>query len=86
MKFLQEYTFVLKYKVGSKNKVTDALSQKVYILQTMSAQVIGFERLGDDYESCPDFGSIFHSLQGDQTTKSREYVLHDGYLFRSTHL
>jgi len=48
--------------------------------------VIGFERLIEDYESCPDFSFIFHSFQGDQLIRSKEYVLHNGYLFRGTRL
>ena len=39
VKFLQDYTFVLKYKAGVENKVVDALSQRVMILVTMSAEV-----------------------------------------------
>lgn len=86
MDYLQEYTFVFKHKVSSENKVADALSRKVYIMHTMSIQVMGFERLREDYGSCSDFDSIFHSLQGDQSTRTREFVIHDGYLFQSTRL
>ena len=54
--FLQVYTFVLKHKAGVENKVADALSRRVMILVVMSAEVIGFERLREKYDSCPDFG------------------------------
>lgn len=78
VEFLQEYRFVLKHKAGLENKVANALSQKVYILQTMSVQVTRFDGLKEYYESCPDFGSILPSLQGDQLIRSIEYVFHDG--------
>ena len=58
MKFLQNYTFVLKHKAGVENKV-DALSRRVMILVAMSAEVTEFERLREEYESCPDFGEIY---------------------------
>ena len=58
VEFLQDYTFVLKHKAGIENKVADALSQRVMTLVTMSAEVIGFERLREEYDSCPDFGKI----------------------------
>ena len=45
VEFLQDYTFVLIHKAVVENKVTDAFSRRVMILITMSAEVIGFERL-----------------------------------------
>ena len=59
MEFLQDYIFILKHKAGVKNKVADALSQRVMILVAMSVEVIGFERLREEYESCLDFGKIY---------------------------
>jgi len=58
--FLQDYTFVLKHNAGVENKVTDALSRRVMTLVTMSTEVIGFERLREKYDSCPDFEKIYH--------------------------
>jgi len=49
VEFLQDYTFVLKHKAGVENKVADALSRCVMILVAMSAEVIGFERLREEY-------------------------------------
>ena len=58
VEFLQDYTFVLKHKVKVENKVADALSQRIMILVAMSTEVTGFERLREEYESCPNFGKI----------------------------
>ena len=55
-----DYTFVLKHKAGVENKVADALSRRVMTLVTMSTEVIGFERLREEYDSCPDFEKICH--------------------------
>jgi len=60
VEFLQDYIFVLKHKAGFENKVVDALSRRVMTLVTMSTEVIGFERLREEYDSCPDFGKICH--------------------------
>jgi len=51
LEFLQNYTFVLKHNAGVENKVVDALNQHVIILVVMSAEVTGFERLKEEYES-----------------------------------
>ena len=47
---------MVKRKAGVENKAADALRRRVSLPSVMSVKVIGFERLKDDYESCPDFG------------------------------
>ena len=81
MEFLQDYTFVLKYKAGVENKVADTLSRCVMILITMSAEVIGFERL-KKYNSCPYFGKIYVILRDGSVREMNEFLLQDSYLFR----
>jgi len=44
--------------VRIENKVADVLSRRVIILVAMSEEVIGFEKLREEYESCPDFGEM----------------------------
>ena len=55
VEFLQTFSFVLRHKSGVENKVVDALSRRVTLLFVMSTKVIGFEKLQEEYESCPDF-------------------------------
>ena len=45
----------------------------------MSVKVIGFERLKDDYESCPDFGELYTSLSNIPRPILEDYTLQDGY-------
>lgn len=59
VKFLQEYIFVLKHKVGIKNMVADALSCKIVILHSMKIEVSGFKRLKEEYLTYPDFGEVY---------------------------
>jgi len=73
--FLQVYTFVLKYKVGVENRVSDALSQRVMILVVISAKVIGFERLREEYELCPDFREIYVTLRDGSVREMDEFLL-----------
>ncbi|KAF2304621.1 hypothetical protein GH714_035811 [Hevea brasiliensis] len=62
VEFLNEYSFVLKYRSGVENKAADALSHIAIVLHEMSANVIGFEKMKDDYDTCPDFGLIFQEV------------------------
>jgi len=55
-------------------------------LNTISTEVIGFDRLKDENKSCPDFSEVIQSLaQGPSSTHS-EYILQDGYLFKNNKL
>jgi len=52
------------------------------ILIAISAEVSGFERLREDYESCPDFREIYTTLWDRPAREMDEFLLHDKYLFR----
>ena len=52
----------------------------------MSVKVTGFERLKDDYESCPDFGELYTSLSNAPRPILDDYTLQDGYLFKANKL
>jgi len=68
------------------NKAADALSRHVMILVAMSAEVIGFERLREEYDSCPDFEEIYITLRDGSIGEVDDFLLQDGYLFRFSKL
>ena len=74
-------THLFSNKAGVENKVTDALSGRVMISVAMSAEVIGFERLREEYDSCTDFGKNYVTLR-DSIREMNHFLLQDGYLFR----
>ena len=59
---MHDYTFVFKHKTCVENKVVDVLSRHILILVTVSAKMIGFERLGEEYDLCPNVGEIYVTL------------------------
>jgi len=48
---------------GVENKVANALSHRVCFLKQLSAEVVGFERIKEEYKLCPDFGEIIVVLK-----------------------
>ena len=62
VEILNEYSFVINHRAGIENKVVDALSRLTITLHRMSAHVIGFDRLKDEYSTCPDFGIIYNEI------------------------
>jgi len=49
VEYIQSYTFVLKHKAGTENKVADALSRRSLLLNSVRAEVVGFEQIEEEY-------------------------------------
>ncbi|KAK8944242.1 hypothetical protein KSP39_PZI007782 [Platanthera zijinensis] len=81
--FLQGYMFNLKHLKGADNRVADALSRLTILLTSMEVHVDGFERIKDEYATCPDFQDFYLSAQDSFPTTISAYVINDGYLFRN---
>ena len=86
VEYIQAYTFILKHHAGTENKVADALSRRALLVNAVSTEVIGFERLKDEYATCPDFSEIFQALREGPSSDHSDYTLLDGYLFRENKL
>ncbi|PKU62236.1 putative mitochondrial protein [Dendrobium catenatum] len=86
VEFLQEYTYTIRHKAGSENKAADALSRRMMITRKMTADVIGFERLKEDYPDCPDFKETYSALTTGNERIIGDFMLEDGYLFKSQQL
>lgn len=71
IEFLQFYTFIVKHKKGTNNKVEDALSRRLLIVQEFKLQSIDLDDFKDMYEEntnfleaykvCTNFANHFHS-------------------------
>lgn len=65
---------VLKHRAGVENKATNALTQKIDLLYFMHVKVIGFERLKEEYQTCPDFRDIYTSLKSELQVSIHDYI------------
>jgi hypothetical protein len=45
----------MKHKCGVENTVVDVLGRQIMFLFMMIVQVTSFDRLKEEYESCPEF-------------------------------
>lgn len=63
VEYLQSFNFVLEHISGQANKVADALSSKVLLLQESTIQVLGFEHLRDLYQMDTDFREAYDACQ-----------------------
>ncbi|XP_059436337.1 uncharacterized protein LOC132169297 [Corylus avellana] len=77
--FVQQFSFTIKHKSGTLNKVADALSRKSSLLTTMSLEVIGFDLLKDSLSIDLFFGPIV----GEVSSGVRDdFGLYNGFLFK----
>ncbi|KAK0573343.1 hypothetical protein LWI29_006770 [Acer saccharum] len=81
--YLQQFTFVLKHKAGTSNRVADALSRRHNLLSTMALTVLGFDSFHAMLEVDPYFTAVLATLQ---TSAKSDYLLVEGFLFRGNQL
>ena len=86
VELLQEYTFVLKHKVGVENKPAAALSRIVNLIHSMNVEVTWFDRLRGDYPSCLDLRDLFAFLSNNPLQIIDKFILKDGYIFQGNEI
>ena len=82
VEFLNEYSFVINHRAGIENKAGDALSRLTITLHRMSAHVIGFDRLKDEYSACPDFGIIYDDVSNGNCHEYVDFLVENVYLLK----
>jgi len=50
MEFLEQFSYVIKYKNGKSNVVDDALSRRHTLFSKLGAQIFGFDHIPEMYE------------------------------------
>ena len=56
------------------------------LLNCVSAKVVEFEQLKEEYEFCPDFEKIYEAVKVGPSSEFSKYTLRDGYLFKENRL
>ena len=87
VEFLQSYTFVLKHRSGTSNRVADALSRRHLLLIEMQIEVVGFKELTNLYLEDLDFAEAWKACTVPVTldrTKWLDFIIQDGMLFKGS--
>ncbi|KAI3526019.1 hypothetical protein L1887_05170 [Cichorium endivia] len=83
MNFLEKFTFVVKHKSGTSNRVADALSRRSNLLVSMRLGVPGLDVLMEQLTVDPYFSVV---LQDVQSGRRSDFLVHDGFLFKGNQL
>eukprot|EP00253_Pinus_taeda_P016899 PITA_16899 len=89
VEYLQSFTFVLKHINRQVNKVADALSKRVSLLQESTIQVLGFEHLKDLYQTDANFKEAYEACQNPLLRNNSlwlDYNLQEELLFKGGQL
>lgn len=81
--YLEKFSFVLQRKVGSSNKIADALSRRHNLLTTLFCEIIGTDLLLEYYATDPFFYKVLHNLNDGE---SKYYLMVNSYLFKGNQL
>lgn len=58
MDYLQQFKFVIKHKLGTENRVIDALSSRPYLLVVSFINTLKFNHFKEQYITGVDFSNI----------------------------
>ncbi|KAK4845069.1 hypothetical protein QYF36_000459 [Acer negundo] len=81
--YLQQFTFVLKHKSGTSNRVADALSRQSTLLSTMTVSIPRFKSFRELLVEDPYFANVMTNLGA---AGHGVFLLVDGFLFRGNQL
>jgi hypothetical protein len=89
VEFMKNFTFVIKYIVGTANKVAGALSRRSLIVQESQVETLWFEHLKEMYKEDADFKEAYEAcknpLMGNKSPWT-EYLIQDGLFFKGIQL
>ena len=77
IELLQDYSYTLKRMSVVENEVADALNRQVCLIIQLSAEVVSFERIKEEYESCLDIEKIVYVLKEEAIPEIDGFLLQD---------
>ena len=79
VEFIKTFLYVIKYKQGKENIVTDVLSCRYVLLSTLDARFLGFEHIKELYKNDSDFANVYNACG---TLAFRKFNRLNMYLFQ----
>ena len=72
MEFIETFPYVIKYKQGEENIMTDALSRREALVSTLNAKLLEFEYVKGLYANDDDFASVYGACEIVERERERE--------------
>ena len=89
IEFMKNSTLFIKHISRNVDKVVDALSRRILILQEFQVKTLGFDHLKEMYHNDLDFGEAYEVCVNPMLrdrSQWAEYLIQDGFLFKGCQL
>ena len=63
MEFIETFPYVIKYKQGKENIMSDALSRRYALVSTLNAKLLRFEYVKELYANDNDFTRVYGACE-----------------------
>ncbi|KAA3477920.1 reverse transcriptase [Gossypium australe] len=83
IKYLESFSYVIKYKKGKENVVADALSRRYTLFTIIDSKLLGFHHIKELYANDVDFSNIYNACESGAFDK---FYRHEGFLFKESKL
>ena len=84
MEFIETFPYMIKYKKGKENVVTNALSRRYALLTTLDFKLLDFEFIKELYESDNDFSNMFITCANGAVFN--DFYVFEGFFFKKNRL
>ena len=79
VEFMESFPYVIKYKKGQVNVVTNALSKRYALISTLNKRLMVFKQVKDQYNNDSYFANVVSKCAKGAFDR---YFMHEGYLFK----
>ena len=86
VKFIETFSYVIKYKQGNDSVVVEALSIRYNLSASISAKILGFEHIKELYRDDQDFRTIYVSCLAKKKKNVYNYYVFHEFLFKKSKL
>ena len=87
VEFLQSYTFTIKHKKGTSNKVANSLRRRILVVHKIRLNNYSIHSIKDMYKEDEDFGEAYKVCNEQSKiyhSEFEEYVLQEGLIFKGS--
>jgi hypothetical protein len=75
VEFIETFPYIVKYKKGKDNVVTNALSRRNVLLNQLEVKVLGLENLKEMYNDDPEFSEPYNHCKDGKCWENIIYMM-----------
>jgi hypothetical protein len=81
VEFIESFPYVIKYKKGKENIITDALSRRYTLLNQLDYKIFGRRTIKEQYVNCADFKDVLLHCRDRKVWN--KFIISNEFVFRA---